>query len=164
MKTVFEFRRPSGVTLSEYYSDGKYFFKLNSGASSRELSLYSIIPEPRAERSIYLGHTLDEVLDSGRDILGEALLSGGDPVYSEVKKALPEITENAFAFLGGPASWAGLTVLTDGNIVHQASGRDRTPKPIFVPAEYDSELGSITPRQSLVGGTIPVSAIACISR
>ena len=156
MKTIFEYKRPSGVILAEHYLDGRFFFKLKNGDEERELSMYSLDAECEEVRDVYLGHTKEEVLASGRDILGEKLLSNGDPEYSEVKKALPIITDNQFAFLGGPASWSGVTILPDGSVVHQASGRDRDPKPIFRPADVDPVLGALTPRQMLLGEEYPI--------
>ena len=156
MKTIFEYKRPSGVILAEHYLDGRFFFKLKNGDEERELSMYSLDAECEEVRNVYLGHTKEEVLASGRDILGEKLLSNGDPEYSEVKKALPIITDNQFAFLGGPASWSGVTILPDGSVVHQASGRDRDPKPIFRPADVDPVLGALTPRQMLLGEEYPI--------
>lgn len=155
--TVFEYKRPlSDTKLSEYFSDFEFYFELVRGESKQKISLYSLNDGEGEKYEPYLGYSLCEVLNSGRDILGEKLLSGGDPEYSAVKTALPKITKKAYAFLGGPASWAGVTVEPDGSIIHQLSGRDREPKPIFTPVTVDAELGKIPPRMLLSGGEYPV--------
>lgn len=156
MKKIFEYTRPSGVSLAEYASGKKYLFTLTRNGEAKELSLYEVDDNSTDERDPYLGHTVEEVLSSGRDILGEALTKDGDPEYSAVKRVMPKLTEKTYAFLGGPASWAGVTVEPDGSVVIQQSGRDREPKPVFVPTVVDERLGAITPKQMLVGKEYPV--------
>lgn len=156
MKTVFEFKRPSGVILKEIFDDGEFKLFLSMGDYRKEIALYKVGEEEIDERDLFLGYTVDDVLDSGRDILGEALCKYGDPEYSAVRKVMPKITNNAYAFLGGPASWAGVTVEPNGEIIHQASGRDREPKPIFDPKSVDSRLGALIPKRMLVGREYPI--------
>ena len=156
IKSVFEFTRPSGAMLCEVLSDSEFIFRLFDGDKTREISLYRIGDDVSEERNVYLGHTKEEILGSGRDLLGEELMRDGDPEYSRVKTVMPKITEKAYAFLGGPASWAGVTVEPDGTVVNQASGRDREPRPIFEPTSVDSALGAITPRRMLVGKEYPI--------
>lgn len=156
MKTVFEFKRPSGIVLKEVFCDGGFQFYLFMGGEERKICLYKVENEDIEERNLFLGYTAEEVLASGRDILGEKLCANGDPEYSEVKKVMPKITDKAYAFLGGPASWAGVTVEPSGEIIHQASGRDREPKPIFDPKSVDLELGAIVPKRMLLGQEYPV--------
>ena len=156
MKKIFEYIRPSGVSLTEYAAGKKYYFTLTRDGVEKELSLYEVDCEQCDERDLYLGHTVEEVLASGRDILGEALTKDGDPEYSAVKGVMPKLTEKTYAFLGGPASWAGATVEPDGSVVIQQSGRDREPKPVFVPTSVDECLGAIPPKQLLVGKEYPV--------
>ena len=156
MKTIFNYERRNGVTLTECYENGEFYFVHKSASDERKLTLYPINPEPEFVRTPYLGYTEEEVLSSGKDILARKLLEKGDPVYAEVKRAMPKLQNNVYCFLGGPASWAGVTVTTDGSVIHQASGRDREPAPIFKPTEADESLGATTPRLSLLGGEIPV--------
>ncbi|MBE6645428.1 MAG: hypothetical protein E7612_08650 [Ruminococcaceae bacterium] len=156
MKNIFTYIKPSGARLSECFDSGKFSFKLCYDGVDKELLLYDVSDESEEDRELYLGHTAEEILASGRDILGEALTKYGDPEYSEVKRVFPKITEKAFSFLSGPSSWAGVTVNTDGTVFPQLSGRDREPKPIFTPTSVDSKLGSITPRQVLLDGEYPI--------
>ena len=153
MAKLFEYKYGLNNTLSELYENGAFYFEYGDEADRRRLRLYSLTKESKQERDVYLGHTKEEVLSSGRDILGEALLKNGDPVYSEVKLAMPEITEKAYCFLGGPASWAGVTVDTCGRIYYQDDD-----SPSFSPERIDGLLGSIKPRQVLLAGEYPILA------
>ena len=156
MKKVFEFVRHSGLKLSEFLSDNEFFFRLSDGEAQQKISLYKI-DEPSDEvRNLYLGHTMEEVLASGKDLLGEELMRDGDPEYSKVKSAMPIVTQKAYAFLGGPASWSGVTVEPDGSVLNQMSGRDREPRPIFIPSSVDENLGAIMPKRMLVGAEYPI--------
>ena len=149
MKSVCSFKRPSGTSLCELILDGEFVFSLSKSGKTWKIPLYRIGEEDREERNLYLGHTLDEVLASGKDILGEALMRCGDPEYSEVKGAMPKITEKAYAFLGGPSSWAGVTVNADGVVIPQESGRDRNPKPIFSPSSLGNPLTNLEARLTI---------------
>ena len=156
MKKIFEFVRHSGLKLSEHLLDNEFFFQISDGECQHKISLYKIDASLCEERDPYLGHTKEEVLACGRDLLGEELMRDGDPEYSKVKRAMPVITEKAYAFLGGPASWAGVTVEPDGSILNQMSGRDREPRPIFTPTSVDEHLGAIMPKRMLLGGEYPI--------
>ena len=127
---VFDFKKPSGKRIYEKYENGSFFIFLSDGVSEEKIELSKLAEEREEERNAYLGFSADEILDSGEDILAKKLLSDGDPVYSEVKCAMPKITEGAYAFLGGVASWSGVTVNPDGSVIPQQTGRDREPKPI----------------------------------
>ncbi len=153
---IFEIKRPLGETVTEWIDGTELYITYVRGDSTERLSLYSLTPAARPERNVYLGHTLEQVLDSGKDILGCELLKNGDPEYKQVASAFPEITEDAYCFLGGPASWGGVTVDTMGVITPQLSGRERAPAPLFSPTESDELLGTVKPRQYLLGGKIPV--------
>lgn len=155
---VFDFKKPSGKRIYEKYENGSFFIFLSDGVSEEKIELYKLAEEREEERNAYLGFSADEVLDSGEDILAKKLLSDGDPVYSEVKRAMPKLIEGAYAFLGGVASWSGVTVNPDGSVIPQQTGRDRTPNPMFSPLDFDSELGKIMPKRVLLGGIYPVLA------
>ena len=148
---VFSFDHRNGC-LEEYLDNGAFYFRYND----RKLSLYTIHPDRSVSDTCYCGYSRDEVLSSGRDILGEHLIKNGDPVYREVKNALPPLLRDTYTVLGGVASVSGLTVDPDGRIYHQSSGRSRRTTSIFTPSEYDSRLGSQKPYQTLVGGEYPL--------
>ncbi len=152
---LFHYTHRNG-SLAEYYENGEFTFQYSDGETARTLSLYRIGRPCNEERALYCGYTKDEVLSSGRDLLGESLLKNGDPNYGEVKNALPPLFRNTYAVLGGVASVAGLTVDTDGNVYHQLSGRNRTTSAIFEPSAYDSRLGAVKPFQVLVGKEYPL--------
>lgn len=155
MNRRFSYTHRNG-SLDERYEDGAFYFLYNDGEKEHKLSLYKI-DRPRNEWSeLYCGYTKDEVLSSGRDLMGERLLAKGDPIYREVKAALPPIVRDTYTVLGGIASVAGLTVDSEGMVYHQLSGRNRHTNTIFVPEEYDSRLGSVKPYQVLVGKEYPL--------
>ena len=153
---IFEITRPSGERLREYIEDGDFYFDYVRGERTERLLLYPIKGRKREERDIYLGYTQEQMLDAGRDILGERLTEKGDPEYAEVKRAFPEITDGAYCFLSGPASWGGVTVDSKGVVYPQLSGREREPLPLFSPSEADAELASLYPEQYLLGGKLPI--------
>ncbi len=157
MKTkIFEFKRTTDAVLSEHFDTDKFFFEYNDGESVRLLNLYTVNENKKKYDRLYLGHSLEEILDSGRDILGEELTKDGDPDYESLRGVMPEITEDAYCFLGGAASHGSVTVDRFGVITPQLSGRDREPKPMFRPSYVDERLSDVTPRQCLAGGRFPV--------
>ncbi|MBE6609407.1 MAG: hypothetical protein E7634_01920 [Ruminococcaceae bacterium] len=155
MTELFSYSSRLG-TLSELYKNGEFFFTYRNSTSERSFSLYSLSETDKPVSELYLGYSESDVLKSGKDILGETFIANGDPSYTKIKEVLPAITKNCYAFLGGVASSAGLTVDRDGKIYNQLSGRDRTPYPIFEPTVCDASLGSQSPRQCLVGKNLPL--------
>lgn len=103
-----------------------------------------------AAGALYLGHTIDEVMKSPTDLLGDTILSKpGDPEYSEIASALPPIRSmNTYSFVG-----------THDNIdkVGFAYG-GRSPD--FDPAAYSPEIAAIRERgqvrDGLVGDYLPI--------
>lgn len=155
MNQIFSYTQRNG-SLTEYYQNGAFYFLYKNEEAEHKLSLYEINPQKIESNEWYLGYTKEEILASGRDLLGERLTKNGDPNYKEVKSVLPPLSKAAYTILGGVASVAGLTVDSDGVIYTQASGRNRSEQAIFTPAEYDSTLGVIKPRQILVGKKHPL--------
>ena len=154
---VFEFTRTTGGILTEYGDNSHWWVEYTEHEKTRSAELYEI-NETITDYSdkLYLGYTLDEIIDSGRDILGEKLSKNGEISYADVKGILPKITEDAYCFLGGAASHAGVTVDTMGVVFPQLSGRDRTPKSMFEPTLLDSELGAVKPRQRMLECEYPI--------
>ena len=99
----------------------------------------------------FLGHTLEEVLRSPTDMLGDQLLAGGsDPTYEEVAAVLPPITRRmpTYGFVGTPDN--------RDKIGFEYGGRTAN----FDPAPYHASIGPIRDRgnvlDGLVGGDLPV--------
>jgi hypothetical protein len=93
---------------------------------------------------LYLGHTLQEVLDSPNDLLGDEILAKpGDPKYADVAAALPPIQRmNTYSFVG-----------THDNI--DKIGFDyggRTPD--FDPAPYEKSIGAIRQNHQVLDGLV----------
>ena len=153
--TVFSYSARDSF-LCEQYRDGKFFFLYREGDDEYTLPLYDVTRGTRGGEGYYLGYTKEEVLASGRDLLGEALLSKGEPTYEEVAGVLPPLMKDTYTLLGGVSSVAGLTVDAAGVVYHQLSGRARKTCPIFTPAEYDPHLGALSPYQTLLAGEMPL--------
>lgn len=153
---AFSFTRTGGGKLCEYYDGQKWYFEYSDNNNTRAIDIYDIKENSKSYNRLYLGYTVEEVLDSGKDILAEKLLENGEISYREVKGILNPVTKNAFCFLGGTASHAGLTVDTMGLVYPQLSGRDREPSPQFSPRRVDDVLGSLKPRQCMLGQEYPI--------
>jgi hypothetical protein len=99
---------------------------------------------------LYRGHTLQEVMDSRTDLLGDEILSKpGDPEYDEVAACFPPITKmRTYTFVGTHESIDKLGFEYGG----------RTPS--FDPAPFDPLIGQVRKEgrvwDGLVGGWLPV--------
>ena len=99
--------------------------------------------------TLYHGHSLKEVMNSNRDLLGEEILSQpGDPLYDEVAACLPPITKlRTYTFVG--------THENADKVGFEYGGRT----PSFDPSPFDPLIERV--RQSgrvwdgLVGGWLP---------
>ena len=107
--------------------------------------------EPTADSpQLYLGHTLQEVINSPSDLLGDQILSRpGDPDYDEVASVFPPIRRMpAYAFVG--------TNATMDKVGFTYGGRS----PDFDPAAYYPPIRQIRDQgkvwDGLVGGYLPV--------
>lgn len=153
---VFSHRRPTGDRLAEFFEDGRLWLEYEADGERRELMLYSDKVEDKAESPLYLGHTLDEVMASGRDILGEEMLKNGDPDYRAIDGILPRITEKAYCFIGGISSHASLTVDIFGVVRNQPAMRAVEGEVLFNPASVKAELAGAKPRQVMADGRMPI--------
>ena len=153
---IFEYKRTNGSTLSEYYEDGAFYFYYSTGSDSFKLLAYDLNEKETKKNKLYLGYTLEEITDSPTDILGDELTKNGDPCYDEIRGVMPEITEDAYCFLSGAASHGGVMIDPFGVITPQESGRDKTPAPMFDPAEADESLKSIKPKQYFLDAHYPI--------
>ena len=156
--------REEGAVLSESVKNGQRCLILQRGDRERRFDLYrleDLNPSSADVPHFYLGHDLQEVLNSGRDLLGSEVLAQsprGEPTYDQVRKILPPIRHNAYCFLGGALSWGSVVIDQKGRFYPQSSGRDLQPIPLFQPVQLDLELGEQKPFQRLLNGYLPVLA------
>lgn len=150
--------RTRGGTLCEEVLDGTFRFLLTDGERTHILPLSGgTYTEPAAGIPPYGGYRREELMASGRDLLAELALSGGEPDYRTVKALLPPLFRGTYALLGGVASSAGLTVDEGGVLYRQVSaGWGDSTAPLFSPKDCDKALGAIRPSLSLVGGEYPL--------
>ena len=156
MTKIFEYQYTPSIVLREIYDNGSFYLEYDNSSNIKRLKLYSKESEVKPERNLYLGHTMEEVLSAGKDILGDELLKNGDPDYSELKKVMPEITKSAYCFLSAPSSWYGVIVDTDGKIYPQDSANFLDQAPMFSPTNVDERLGNVKPRQVLLDAEYPI--------
>ena len=90
MSEIFYYQNRNG-SLTELYRDGGFVFLLKDAEGEHTLPLYQTDFQPGQAKKPYLGYSKEEVMASGRDLLGEALLKNGDPDYAAVKSALPPL-------------------------------------------------------------------------
>ena len=140
----------------EYFNNKSFYFEYVHESNKRKLVCYKLTPPVQIKNSQYLGHTLEEIMNSPKDILGNELLKNGNPDYDSLRGVLPEITEDAYCFLSGASSHGGVTVDRLGNITPQLSGRDNSPTLLFEPTKYDPALCGIVPSQHFLDGRFPI--------
>ncbi len=155
---VFEVKRKRGASVKEIFENGVWSVVYSPVDEEHKLCAYSLDDLAKAsELNLYNGHDPKELMDSGRDILGEELLAKGDPDFDEVRKVLPATKEKGYSFLSGFASWSGVMVdSATGNIYPQSMANDRKPSPIFAPTMVDTEVCESQPKQFLLDGRIPI--------
>ena len=156
MRILNDYEKRSGAVLREFISDGELFFEYADEDRIERYSAYRAEKDVPLPERLYLGHTLDEVLQSGRDILGEEILKNGEPEYSDIVGVLPRLTEDSYCFLGGEASHGSLTVDGSGKVYPQWSGREPKTDEILNPSYFDERLENIAPRQVLLGEKLPI--------
>ena len=98
------------------------------------------------------------MLNSGKDILGRELMAKGEVSYSDVVGVLPPVTQDAYCFIGGPASHSNMTVNTRGAVYRQLYGRDIGGErgPNYEPWHEIPEIKDVAPRQVILSEEIPV--------
>ncbi|MBE7024331.1 MAG: hypothetical protein E7412_07715 [Ruminococcaceae bacterium] len=155
---VFETKRKRGEILKEFFADGVWKMTFGNKGEEKELVAYSVKDLSNVpELNLYNGHDPKELMDSGRDILGEELLKNGEPRFDEVKKVLSPTKAGGYSFLSGFASWSGVMVNSEtGNVYPQSMANDRKPSPIFAPTMVDVEVCESTPKQFLLDGRLPI--------
>ena len=122
---------------------------VNSGGVQINLPK-SLEPTFADPSTLYRGHTLQEVMNSQHDLLGDEILSkSGDPQYDEVAACFPPITKmQTYTFVGTHESIDKLGFEYGG----------RTPS--FDPAPFDPLISQVRKAgrvwDGLVGGWLPV--------
>ena len=107
-------------------------------------------PTSADSSSLYLGHTADDVMNSPRDLLGDAILAKpGDPNYDEVASAFPPIRKmNTYSFVGTREN------IDKVGFVYGGRSPDFDPAPYYPPIAEIRERGQV--RDGLVGGYLPI--------
>ncbi len=94
-------RKPGSAVFEDFTEKKGHILFVNLQGVQVDLpkSLEPTFAEPS---SLYRGHTLQELKDSQRDILGEEILAmGGDPDYNEVAACFPPISNmKTYTFVG----------------------------------------------------------------
>lgn len=146
-------RIASGRKLSESRDDGIWKIRFENHGKVYILNAYALSQlESPGDVNVY-----NEIsLRDGHDLPGGKLLAEGEPSYADVQRLLPPITDKAYCFLSGAASWGGVLIDRQGRIFPQ-DGRDLLQsEPLFSPAMMDDELGKQPPGQFLLDGKYPI--------
>ncbi len=100
--------------------------------------------------SLYLGHTVDEIMNSASDLLGNQILSKpGDPDYEEIASVFPPIRKiKTYSFVGTPET------VDKVGFVYGGRTPDFDPAPYYPPINQIREQGHVW--DGLVGGYLPV--------
>ena len=150
---VMQLTRANGSVLKEYFSNDTWYMELDD----TRFLMYGLKQLSVSNDSEYWsGYLPEELLKDGRDILGEMLLAQGEPSFAIVQSLLPPITNGAYCFLSGAASWGGVRIDPMGQIFPQSSGNLRQPDPMFSPVMVDGYLGEIVPFQFLLDKKYPM--------
>lgn len=158
MKTTFEFKRICGGTLKEYFDGESWWLEYTEGEISKTVKMYDYENNVISGNPLFLGHTKEEVLAAGRDILGEAIMAKGEVCYDDVVGVLPAVEENAYCFVGSPASHSNFTVNRFGAVYRQLSGRDIGGEKgsDYEPWKSVPEIEGVTPCQVMLGEEYPI--------
>lgn len=154
---MFE-KRLRNTLFCEKLSDHVWSMEVSEGGRCHSLSMYSVEAAKQEKVSgFYGGHSIEEIMASGKDILGEEILKRGEPVYGEVKALLPKLETGAFAFLSGALGWCGMVIRADsGEICLPKRELDQEAEVLFAPIDADTGLGCCKPELILVDGMLPV--------
>ena len=107
-------------------------------------------PTSADPRSLYLGHTVDEIMNSASDLLGNQILSKpGDPDYEEIARVFPPIRKiKTYSFVGTPET------IDKVGFVYGGRTPDFDPAPYYPPINQIREQGRVW--DGLVGGYLPI--------
>jgi len=141
----------SGAYLILFEDDKGYYI------SKPEFGKFGV----KEDNTFYKGHSLEEILASGKDILGQEVLNEGEPSYESIVNILPPIEKKSYAILGSPTTWGKLIVLPNGDILTQPANGESVK--VFSPRE-EYELSSnssvynlnVIPLQGLMDEWMPM--------
>lgn len=103
----------------------------------------------------FLGFTAEKLMESGRDLVGEALLEKGFD-FDDVKGILPAEFTNGYVVIGSYTSRNSYTVDRMGCIYRQPEYSVKSPGALGFSPESISPLGKEKPRISFIDGIIPI--------
>lgn len=131
------------------HADGRMIF---AGMKGVQLSLPKSSESTTEDLSkLYLGHTLEQVMQSPTDLLGnEILAKPADPDYAEVAAAFPPIGRKmtTYSFVGTPETMDKIGFAYGGRTANF------DPAPYYPPLAAIREKGRV--RDGLVGGSLPI--------
>lgn len=152
-----KYQRSGNCSLTEFFEDGRWMLQLHADHQTILLEEYRpAASAAQGPRHIRMGRLDEELLNAGRDILAETLLTNGEPQYEEIAAILPPVRQDSYVFLSGRVSWSGVLVNEMGQIFPQSHGGMRKPDPFFSPVEVDMVLGEKKPRQMLLDQQYPI--------
>lgn len=147
------------LAVREIYEEGGSILQLTALGETLHLQKYTAAQLAAAEGELerpYLGLSREQVLQSGADLLGRAVLAQGEVAPRALRGILPPLSERAYACLSGHASWFGVIVDVNGDLRAQPHRGTSKPLYLFRPGEYEKELGALKPVQLLLNGELPI--------
>ena len=141
--------KPAFVVLEDFSQPTGHLIFVDTNGIRLDLPK-SLEPTSQDPSKLYLGHTLDEVINSPNDLLADQILAKpGDPDYSDVASVFPPIRKiPTYSFLG--------TNNTMDKVGFAYGGRS----PNFDPAPYYAPISKIRDEDrvldGLVGGSLPI--------
>lgn len=129
--------------------------KFQHGKEEKCYDKYVAAPEKKNIK--FLGYDLRQLQNSGKDLLAETMRKEGFE-WKNLQGILPSFNDSAYITLGSHASYNSVTVEKDGRAYAKLdSGTAHTTHICaYSPQEADVELGALRPKQSLLGGYLPV--------
>jgi hypothetical protein len=104
--------------------------------------------------TLYGGHTLEEVLASARDLLGDEVQAAGEPSYEAVVGLLPPVRRDRYQILGSPLSRGKYIVWPDGTVTTQDDAPQRV---VFQPARLDARVAQCDVHDGLLDDWMPIA-------
>jgi hypothetical protein len=140
---------PKYVVLEDFgRQDGHLLFVDTRGV---QIDLAKSLEKTSADPgSLYLGHTVDAIMNSASDLLGDQILSKqGDPDYEEIAGVFPPIRKiKTYSFVGTPET------IDKVGFVYGGRTPNFDPAPYYPPINQIREQGQVW--DGLVGGYLPV--------
>lgn len=109
---------------------------------------------PPAGSQPYAGRTLDEVLASAPDILGNEVRAAGEPSYERVVGLLPPVRGRRYQVLGSPLSRGKVIMWPSGAVTSQRPGDGAV---IYDPARADARVAGCRAYDGLLDDWMPMA-------